>query len=213
MSWWNDLFKSPARRKAEQDLKRRQALTKAKTALRRERRAISKRQTKAEQLRKGAVGHEKQGNSALAKQLVRQFVQLDKEGVARALALSNMEYALEQVQVKDNYDEFVRGMKVVADIEELVRRSVDPDATRERLTDLAQRNQDLVEPWLDSMTVETAEGADGLALSEEEQEAYRQVMSDAAGEIEGSGRGEDNAEFARMDRELEQKMDAALGKA
>jgi len=213
MNWWNGLFKSPARRKAEQDMKRRQALAKAKTALRKERRAIAKRQVKAGQLRRGAVDHEKQGNSALAKQLVKQFVQLDKEGVARALALSNMEYALEQVQVKDNYDEFVRGMKVVADIEDLVRQSVDPEVTRERLTDLAQRNQDLVEPWLDSLTIETPEGTHSAPLTEEEQEAYRQVMGDAVGEIEAAVHSPDNAEFAQMDRELEQKMDAALGKA
>jgi len=212
MGWWDELFKSPARRKAQQDKKRRQALTKAKTALRRERRAIAKRQGKAEELRKQAVEHEKQGKSPLAKQMVRQFVQIDKESTARSMALCNMEYTLEQVQVKDNYDEFVRGMKVVADIEELVQQSVDPDDVRERLADLAQRNQDLVEPWVESIGVETASGVSDVQLSAEEDEAYRQVLSDAVGDIESSARGEKDAEFARMDRELEQKMAAALGK-
>lgn len=212
MGWWDELFKSPARRKAQQDKKRRQALTKAKTALRRERRAIAKRQAKAEELRKQAVDQEKQGKSLLAKQMVRQFVQIDKESAARAMALCNMEYTLEQVQVKDNYDEFVRGMKVVADIEELVQQSVDPDDVRERLSELAQRNQDLVEPWTESLGIESATVAGDVQLSGEEEEAYRQVMSDAVGEIESSARAGKDTEFARMDRELEQKMDATLGK-
>ncbi|MBN2310096.1 MAG: hypothetical protein JXR94_14070 [Candidatus Hydrogenedentes bacterium] len=211
MGWWDDLFKSPVRRKAEQDQKRREALTRGKTALRRERRAIAKRQRQAEDLRRKAVEQEKQGKSVLAKQAVRQFIQIDKETTARSIALSNMEYTLEQVQVKDNYDEFVRGMKVVADIEELAQQSVDPDETRERLADLAQRNQDLIEPWTESMGVDVADvGAQG-ELSPEEREAYNQVIADAAGEIEGVGRAA-GSETASLDQELERKMDEALGK-
>ncbi|MCX7013245.1 MAG: hypothetical protein NTW86_11920, partial [Candidatus Sumerlaeota bacterium] len=187
MGWWDDLLKSPARRKAEQDRRRREALTKAKTALRRERREINKRQVKAEELRHKAVQFEKQGKPALAKQSVRQFLQIDRESVARSMALANMEYTLEQVQVKDNYDEFVRGMKIVADIEELAQAGVDPDEVRERLTDLAQRNQDLIEPWTETMGVETAGAGGDVRLSPEEEEAYRQVMTDAAGEIEHRG--------------------------
>lgn len=211
MGWWDDLFKSPARRKAEQDQKRRQALTRGKTALRRERRAIAKRQRTAEELRRKAVEQEKQGKSVLAKQSVRQFVQIDKEATARSIALSNMEYTLEQVQVKDNYDEFVRGMKIVADIEELAQQSIDPDEVRERLTDLAQRNQDLVEPWTEASGVEIAGVGAQNDLSPEEREAYNQVIGDAAGEIEAVGRAGD-PELSAIDGELERKMDEALGK-
>jgi len=209
MGWWDDLLKSPARRKAEQERKRREALTKAKTALRRERREINKRQNKAEELRQKAVLFEKQGKPALAKQSVRQFLQIDRETVARSMAVANMEYTLEQVQVKDNYDEFVRGMKVVADIEELAQASVDPDEVRERLTDLAQRNQDLIEPWTESMGIEPAGTGSEMVMSAEEQEAYRQVMADAAGEIETTGAG---SELTAMDKDLERRMDEALGK-
>ncbi len=211
MGWWDDLFKSPVRRKAEQDQKRRTALTKARTALRRERRAIAKRNATADALRHKAVEYEKQGNNALAKQTVRRFVQMDKEDLARTMALGNMEYTLEQVQAKDNYDEFVRGMRIVANIEELARESVDPDEVRERLNDLAQRNQDLVEPWTEMAGIDvTAPGA-AIQLSPEEQEAYQQVVTDAAGEIEGAGPGRNDSEFTAIDGELERKMDAALG--
>jgi hypothetical protein len=212
MGWWEDLFKSPACRKAEQDRKRREALTRAKTALRRERRAIAKRQMQAEEQRRKAVECEKQGKSVLAKQMVRQFVQTDKECIARSLALGNMEYTLEQVQVKDNYDEFVRGMRVVADIEELVQQGVDPDEVRERLADLAQRNQDLVEPWTEMTGVDVAGVRSGVQLSPDEEEAYGQVIADAAGEIESASPGRAGSEFAKMDKELERKMDEALGK-
>ena len=212
MGWWEDLLKSPARRKAEQERRRREALTKAKTALRRERRAIGKRQSQAEELRRRAVDQEKQGKSVLAKQGVRQFVQIDREIIARSMALSNMEYTLEQVQVKDNYDEFVRGMRVVADIEELATQSVDPDEVRERLTDLAQRNQDLIEPWTEVSAAETAGVRSAVALTPEEQEAYAQVITDAAGEIETAAPGRAGSDFAGMDRDLERKMDEALGK-
>jgi len=212
MGWWDDLFKSPARRKVEQDRRRREALTKAKTALRRERRAINKRQGKAEELRRKAVAYEKQGKTALAKQAVRQLVQIDKESMARSMALANMDYTLEQVQIKDNYDEFVRGMKVVADIEELAQQSVDPDEVRERLTDLAQRNQDLVEPWTETMGIEVAGTGAEASLTAEEQEAYEQVIADAAGEIESAAPGRAGSAFADIDQELERKMDEALGK-
>jgi hypothetical protein len=212
MGWWEDLIKSPARRKAEQDKKRREALTKAKTAVRRERRAIAKRQGQAEDMRRKAVEQEKQGKSVLAKQMVRQFVQIDRETLARSLALGNMEYTLEQVQVKDNYDEFVRGMRVVADIEELATQSVDPDEVRERLTDLAQRNQDLIEPWTEMMGADAAVARSALELSPEEKEAYSQVINDAAGEISTSSPGRAGSEFTKMDQELEQKMNEALGK-
>lgn len=207
MGWWTDLFKSPARRAAEQDKVRRQAVTKAKTALRRERRAIAKRQAKGDELRRDAVKHEKSGRDSLAKQAVRQFVQIDKEAMARSMALNNMEHTLEQVQVKTNYDEFVRGMKVVADIEELAQQTADPDEVRERLADLAQRNQDLVEPWTES--VDTGYAAAGVSLSEDEEAAYRQVVSDAVGEL--SQTGKDGGELAEMDAELERKMSSALG--
>lgn len=211
MSWWDDLFKSPARRKSEQDKKRREALTKAKTALRREKRAISKRQSKGEELRRQAVAFEKEGKSNLAKQSVRQLVQIDREVTARTMALSNMEFTLEQVQVNDNYDEFVRGMKVVADIEELAHESVDPDEVRERLTNLAQRNQDIIEPWVESSEVETAHvGREGV-LSPEEQEAYDQIVNTAAAGIESAGPSNVDA-VDKMDSELEKKMDELLGK-
>lgn len=212
MGWWDDLFKSPARRKAEQDRRRREALTKAKTALRRERRAINKRQGKAEELRRKAVEYEKQGKAVLAKQAVRQLVQIDKESMARSMALANMDYTLEQVQIKDNYDEFVRGMKIVADIEDLAQHGVDPDVVRERLTDLAQRNQDLVEPWTETMGVEVAGTGADASLTAEEQEAYEQVIADAAGEIGSAAPGRAGSEFADIDQELERKMDEALGK-
>lgn len=212
MGWWDDLFKSPARRKTEQDRRRREALTKAKTALRRERRAIAKRQAKAEELRRKAVEHESQGKAPLAKQAVRQFVQIDKETTARSLALGNMEYTLEQVQMKDNYDEFVRGMKIVASIEELAQQSVDPDEVREQLADLAQRNQDLVEPWTEDMGIEVVGAGGESALSAEEREAYDQVIADAAGQIEATGPSAAGPEVAQMDEELERKMDEALGK-
>ena len=212
MGWWDDLFKSKARRKAEQDKARRQALTKAKTALRRERRAIAKRQTRAEELRTKAVEYERHGKPVLAKQTVRQYVCIDKESMARSMALSNMEYTLEQVQVKDNYDEFVRGMRIVADIEELVQQGVDPDEVRERLTDLAQRNQDLVEPWTEMMGIEMAGVGAGASLSPEEEEAYQQVVADAAGDIESANPVRGGSELAKMDQELERKMDEAIGK-
>lgn len=210
MGWWDDLFKSGARRKAEQDAKRREALTKARTALRRERRAIAKRQNQGEDLRRKAVVHERQGKAPLAKQSVRQLVQIDKECIARSLALGNMEYTLEQVKMKDNYDEFVRGMRVVADIEDLIQQSVDPDQVRERLADLAARNQDLIEPWTETSSMEGAAIAEA-SLSPEEEEAYRQVMTDAVGDIESAGRMP-APETASMDADLESKMTAVLGK-
>ncbi len=209
MTWWDDLFKSPARRKAEQDKKRRQALTKAKTALRRERRSIAKRQNKGEELRRKAVEYERQGKQALAKQTVKHLVQVDKEAMARTMALNNMEQTLEQVQMKDNYEDFVRGMKIVADIEELAQQSSDPDEVRERLTDLAQRNQDLVEPWTETVGIETAATPAAANLTDEEREIYDQVVTDATGQLESAG---DGSEFAEMDQELERKMNEALGK-
>lgn len=210
MGWWEDLLKSPAKRKAEQDARRREALVKAKTALRRERRAIAKRQVQAEDLRNKAVEQERQGKSVLAKQAVRQIVQIDREVIARSMALGNMEYTLEQVQVKDNYDEFVRGMKVVADIEELATQGVDPDEVRERLTDLAQRNMDLIEPWIEMGGAEAAGARSGVELTPEEQEAYDQVITVAAGQIKSSEPGRVGSEFEGMDKHLASKMDEAL---
>jgi hypothetical protein len=212
MSWTVSLFKTKARRKAEQDKRRLAAVTRAKTALRRERRAIGKRQGKADELRREAVSHEREGREQLARQAVRQFVQIDKECTARALALNNMEYTLEQVQVKTNYDDFVRGMQVVADIEELAQQTVDPDEVRERLTDLSQRNQDLVEPWMDVTGADFDPAHAKVQLSGEEEEAYRRVVSDAVGELAHAGSGEANDTFAQMDAELERKMDAALNR-
>ncbi len=210
MSTWSHLLKSRRRREAERARRRRQALTKARTAVRRERRSVAKRQAKAEEMRRKAVVYERQGKPGLAKQMVRQLVQIDKEAVARTLAVNNMEYTLEQVQVKDNYDEFVRGMEVVARIEELARESVDPDEVRERLTELAQRNQDLVEPWTETSLVDVAAPASSAALDEEEQDAYAQVVNEAAGAIEGDAADGQEAGLARMDADLERKMDEAL---
>ena len=185
-------------------------MTRGKVAVRRERRSIVKRRHQADELRRTAVAREKEGDPLLAKQAVRHLVQLNKEMTARSIAVGNMEYALEQVQMKDNYDEFVRGMRVVADIEELVARSVDPEETRERLADLAQRNQELIEPWTEGMGVEAAHVAE-QPLTSDEQEAYDQVVADAAGAIVAGGR-EMDGDMARIDADLEQKMDLALGK-
>jgi hypothetical protein len=51
-----------------------------------------------------------------------------------------------------------------------------------------------------------------LELSPEEKEAYSQVINDAAGEISTSSPGRAGSEFTKMDQELEQKMNEALGK-
>lgn len=207
MSKWNYLFKTRGQRQALREAGRHQALGRAKTAVRRERRFLSKRQGKAEELRRKAVEHEGKGRPDLAKQMVRQFIQIDREVTARTMAVNNMEYTLEQVQIKDNYDEFARGMEMVASLEELAHESVDPDVVRTRLTELAQRNQDIVEPWTEGICVDAAQVSGEAALSPEEEEAYSQVITDAAGEISSSG-----SEFAKIDEELEQKMDAALAK-
>jgi len=212
MGWWSDLLKSPVRRKAEQDRARRRALAQAKTALRRERRAIAKRQGMAEMLRHQAVQEEREGRAGVARHKVRRLVQTEKETMARSLALDNMEYALEQAGTKDNYDEFLRSMRVVANIEELAQHSVDPDEVREQLTDLAQRNQDLIEPWTESIHVHAA-GLRDNPLTSEEEEVYAQVINDAAGAIRAESPRNAESEFARMDAQLEQKMDVALGKA
>lgn len=212
MAAWNDLLKSRKRRALERDKKRRQALTKAKSAVRRERREITKRQSRADELRRKAVAFEREGKPALAKQLVRQMVQIDKEATARTLAVANMDYALEQVRVKDNYEDFVRGMDVVARIEELAREGTDPDEVRERLQDLAQRNHDLVEPWTESTLMEAPGTGPEATLTAEEEKAYTQVVSEAAGEIESNRLSEQTVAYARMDEELEQKMDTAMAR-
>lgn len=212
MSWSMALLKSPARRKADRDRKRLRALAKAKTALRRERRAILKQQTQADQLRQEAVQHEREGKSVLARQKVRRIVQADKETLARSLALDNMEYALDQARTKDNYDDFVRSMEVVANIEELAQPGADPDEVRERLADLAQRNQDLIEPWMESMSVDAPAVHTPIALTPEEEEVYKQVINDAAVAIQEESPENAESGFAQMDAELERKMDQALGK-
>jgi hypothetical protein len=212
MSWWSDLVKSPARRKAEQDKVRRKALTEARTALRRERRAIAKKQQQSDVFRQEAVQHEREGKASLSKQKVRRMVQTDKEAMARSLALDNMEHALDQAKTKDNYEDFMRSMQVVANIEELAHSSVDPDEIRERLADLAHRNQDLIEPWMEAGDMPAASVSTQIELNSEESEAYGQVINDAAGAIRSGSPGNADSEFATMDAELEKKMDEALGK-
>jgi len=211
MRWWNTLLQSPTRRRREQERRRRQALAKAKTALRREWRGIRKRQAKTDALRHEAVRYEREGKGHLARQKVRRYVQMDKEILARTLALDNMEYVLDQAQAKDNYDDFARSMQVVANIEELAQQIVDPDAVRERLADLAQRNQDLIEPWTESLGVAGVNVRASSPLNTEEAEAYEQVVADAASAIEAKGPESAGSVFCKMDTELERKMQAALG--
>lgn len=199
------LFKTRAQREADRQLKRQKALSRAKTAIRRENRGLRRRGTKSEDLRCKAVEYEKSGQSRLAKQSVRQFVQMDREITARTMAVSNMEYTLDQVQAKDNYDEFVRGMQIVTSLEQLARESADPELVREQLAELAQRNQDLIEPWTEEMQVDIAQGAQQSGLSPEEEAAYSQVVTQAAGEIV-----EHDSELSAIDDELERKMDVAL---
>ncbi|MFP4502232.1 MAG: hypothetical protein ACLFTT_14620 [Candidatus Hydrogenedentota bacterium] len=213
MRWINDLFKSRARRAADQARARNRAIAKARTALRRERRAITKRQSRSEELRTAAVEHERAGRPGLAKQKVRRFVQMDKEVLARNLALDNMEHVLEQAQTTDNYEGFVRAMEVVANIEELAQQGVDPDTVRERLAGLAERNQDLMEPWMESDgPVATAALPASVQLNVEEEDAYAQIMGDAAGSIAAENPQAEGSVFAKMDADLEQKMSEALNR-
>lgn len=207
MTRWSNPFKTKARRTAERVGRRVNALSEARSAVRRERRAVNKRQSKAEELRNKAVAYEQQGRPQLAKQTVKQFIQIDREALARTLAVNNMEYALEQVQIKDNYEAFSRGMELVANLEELAQQAVDPDVVRERIADMTARNQDAIEPWVEEVAGEPLNVSASTQMTKEEDEAYEQIVSEAAGALESEGE-----EFAQVDAELERKMDAAIAK-
>lgn len=207
MNGWNNPFKSKARRTAEREGRRTNALSKSRSAVRRERRAVNKRQANAEELRNKAVEYEQQGRPQLAKQTVKQFIHIDREVLARTLAVNNMEYALEQVQIKDNYEAFTRGMELVADFETLAQQAVDPDVVRERVADMIARSQDAIEPWVEEDSGEPLSIAANTQMTQEENEAYEQIVSEAAGALESEGE-----EFVQVDAELERKMNVAIAK-
>lgn len=211
MTLFEILFKSPARRKAEQDQRRREALRTSKTALRREARAIEKQRLKIEETRREAVAFQRQGQTSLVKQKVRQLKALENQILARSLAHSNMEFALEQASTKTNYEDFLRAMHVYTKIEELVENTTDPEEVRQRIEELTEANADIMEPWIESSAAAGPQMARDVELTPEEQELYNSIVADAVGDIESEVRAQDSADI-NMDKELERKMDEALGK-
>ena len=207
MNPWNNPFKSRARRAAERESHRAQALSRARSAVRRERRSVLKRQAKAEELRNKAVDYEKHGRPELAKQTVKHFIQIDREAIARTFAVNNMEYAIEQIQVKDNYEAFTCGMELIADLEVLAKEAVDPDIVRERIAEIIGRNQDVIDPWMEELPQEPLRMSTHGQLTPEEEEAYSQIVTEAASDVHSK-----STEFAEVDAELARKMETALAK-
>jgi hypothetical protein len=206
-----DLFKSAAQRKSEQDKARNRAILKAKIALRKEQRNLKKSEMKIEGFRSQAVEWEKKGRTLQAKQTVRQMVQLDKEIAARGLALGNMAYAIEQVELKRNYAEFTEGMQVVANIEEIAQNCFDPVEVQERLKQIADENRDVIEPWTE--VLDTGDGAfnTGELMNSEEKAAYERIKMDAVGSIESES-AKFNTDITNIDAELDQKMQEITAK-
>jgi len=157
------------------------------------------------------VNLQRQGQGSLVKQKVRQLTSVQNQVLARSLAHSNMEFALEQASTKTNYEEFLRAMRVYAKIEELAENTTDPEEVRQRIEELAEANADIMEPWLETSAAAGPQMARDLELTPEEQQLYDSIVADAVGDIESEVHAQDSAEIS-MDKELERKMDEALGK-
>ncbi len=130
---------------------------------------------------------------------------MDKQITSRSLVVGNMDFALSQVSMKSNLEEFQRGMTVVFDIEETGKISIDPDVTIERLREIAEKNRDFLAPWEEIWENDTNEQSSTPQMNQQEMDVYAAIKSDAAVEITDDTESNQDSLLADIGKRLDQK--------